>query len=63
MTSLVQYRHDGKRGLALLAEDGSARAVLGADTLLALAQRSGVVAQRARHHPAAPLLSWHWKRV
>jgi hypothetical protein len=40
MTSLIQYRgHDGKRGVALLGEDG-ARAVLGVDTILGLAQRS-----------------------
>ena len=40
MTSLVQYRHDGRRGLALLADDGSARAVLGVDSVIALAQRA-----------------------
>jgi hypothetical protein len=40
MTSLIQYRHAGKRGVALLADDGSARAVLGADNVLALAERA-----------------------
>ena len=40
MTSLVQYRHDGKRGVALLGADGQARAVLGADNVLALASRA-----------------------
>src|SRR5207237_863787 len=36
MTSLVQYRHEGKRGVALLGADGQARAVLGANNVLAL---------------------------
>jgi hypothetical protein len=40
MTSLVQYRHEGRRGLALLSDDGSARAVLGTDSVLALAERA-----------------------
>ena len=40
MTSLVQFRHNGKRGVALLTQDGSARAVLGADTVLGLAERA-----------------------
>ncbi|HMI20504.1 MAG TPA: AraD1 family protein [Sphingomonas sp.] len=40
MASLIQYRHDGKRGVALLAADGSARTVLGADSVLALAERA-----------------------
>jgi len=40
MTSLIQYRHEGKRGVALLGVDGQARAVLGADNVLALATRA-----------------------
>ena len=40
MTSLIQYRHEGKRGVALLGADGQARAVLGADNVLALATRA-----------------------
>src|SRR6185312_4328525 len=40
MTSLVQYRHEGKRGVALIAADGQARAVRGADNILALAARA-----------------------
>ena len=40
MTSLVQFRHNGKRGVALLTQDGSARAVLGADSVLGLAERA-----------------------
>jgi len=40
MTSLVQFRHHGKRGVALLAPDGSARAVLGADSVFGLAERA-----------------------
>ena len=40
MSSLIQYRHEGKRGVALLADDGSARTVFGADSVLALAQRA-----------------------
>ena len=40
MTSLIQYRHEGKRGVALLGEDGSARTVLGADSVLGLAERA-----------------------
>ena len=40
MTSLIQFRlHDGKRGLALLGDDG-ARTIRGADSLLALANRA-----------------------
>lgn len=40
MTSLIQYRREGKRGLALLGDDGVARAVLSADSVLALAERA-----------------------
>ncbi len=39
MPSLVQYRHEGRRGVALLGDDG-ARAVLGVDSVIALAQRA-----------------------
>ena len=40
MASLIQYRHAGKRGVALLADDGGARVVLGGDTIFALAERA-----------------------
>jgi hypothetical protein len=40
MTSLIQYQQDGRRGVALLATDGSARVLPGIDSVLALAVRS-----------------------
>jgi hypothetical protein len=40
MTSLIQYQQDGRRGVALLAADGSARIVPGVDSVLTLAARA-----------------------